>query len=240
MADPRFAPSGALLLACALAWPAAWAQSAPQSSTAASAAERAQKETDRTMYWIRILATKPAPAPAKVAIATAPRPVAVAAAPAPRPATDTREKVRVAAATTPAAATTSAAPALIPLAQAPDTSQPPVAGGLDPSALSSGMADTAASLPDPAPAPEPDPGLTQIKLVQPDFPGMVVKRVHKGNVEVRFEVDPGGIVTDAVVVESSNQRLNDAAIEAIKQWRFKPTPMSHTAAVNLVFDIDKE
>ncbi|MFL6680560.1 MAG: energy transducer TonB [Burkholderiaceae bacterium] len=114
-----------------------------------------------------------------------------------------------------------------------------------PSALSSSSADhaaTAAQLPAPEAAPpaEPDPGLEQIKSVQPDFPTSVVKRVRKGNVEVHFEVEPNGSVSEATVVESSNHRLNEAAVEAIRQWKFKPTPMSHTAAVNLVFDIDKE
>ena len=65
-------------------------------------------------------------------------------------------------------------------------------------------------------------------------------RVRKGNVEVKFEVEPGGSVVEADVVESSNARLNDAALEAVKQWRFKPGPKSHTALVNLVFNIDTE
>jgi TonB family protein len=235
------------MLACAVAVAPAGAQVAP-SAAAASAAERAQKEADRTMYWIRVLATKPAP----VKATAAPKP-AVAAAPAARPVADAREKVKVAAAATgspgpitdaPGAA--NAAPARVALAQAPTLSQPPIAGASDTSALSSNHADDVASgvadnaAPDAAPAAEPDPGLSQIKLVQPDFPPGVAKRVHKGNVEVRFEVDPDGTVSDAVVVQTSNSHLNEAAIDAIRQWRFKPTPMSHTAAVNLVFDIDKE
>lgn len=241
MTQPGFALRGALSLACALACAPAGAQVTP-SAAAASAAERAQKEADRTMYWIRVLATKPAP----VKAAPAPRPV-VAAAPPARPVAEAHDKVKVAVATETPANATNAAPARLALAQAPTLSQPPIASASDTSALSSshaddvasGVADTAATEPAPPPA-EPDPGLSQIKLVQPDFPPGVVKRVHKGNVEVRFEVDPEGTVTDAVVVESSNAHLNDAAIEAIRQWRFKPTPMSHTAAVNLVFDIDKE
>jgi TonB family protein len=225
------------MLACAVAVAPAGAQVAP-SAAAASAAERAQKEADRTMYWIRVLATKPAP----VKATAAPKP-AVAAAPAARPVADAREKVKVAAAATgsPGPITDAhAAPARVALAQAP------IAGASDTSALSSNHADDVASgvadnaAPDAAPAAEPDPGLSQIKLVQPDFPPGVVKRVHKGNVEVRFEVDPDGTVSDAVVVQTSNSHLNEAAIDAIRQWRFKPTPMSHTAAVNLVFDIDKE
>jgi len=243
MTQPGFALRGALSLACALACAPAGAQVAP-SAAAASAAERAQKEADRTMYWIRVLATKPAPV--KAPPAPAPRPV-VAAAPAARPVAEAHDKLKVATPTGTPSNATNAAPAQLALAQAPTLSQPPIASASDTSALSSnhaddiaaGLADTTA--PEPAlPPAEPDPGLSQMKLVQPDFPPNVVKRVHKGNVEVRFEVDPEGTVTDAVVVQSSNARLNSAAIEAIRQWRFKPTPMSHTAAVNLVFDIDKE
>ena len=87
-----------------------------------------------------------------------------------------------------------------------------ISDGTYPSALSSSSADHAAvalppvAAPQPEPAAEPDPGLVQIKSVQPDFPGVVVKRVRKGNVEVHFEVEPNGTVSDAVVVDSSNHR----------------------------------
>lgn len=250
MTEPRIAPKGALLLACALATAGAWAQPAVPSASAASAAERAQKETDRTMYWIRVLASKPAPAkpaaavPATVATtAPAPRPAPPVAAAAPP-----REKVK--AATPPPTAVAEApeaAPAPlgrpVPATQAPavDVSEPVPSSvnGID-----TGVAPPAAapaSLPDVAPPPEePDPGLIQIAMAQPDFPTSVVRKVHKGNVEVRFEVEPGGRVVEATVVETSNSRLNDAAVEAVKQWRFKPGPRYHTAAVNLKFDIDAE
>ena len=237
MTEPRSALSGALLLACTLACEAAWGQPAPPPSAAASAAERAQQQTDRTMYWIRILADKPAPARA----APAPKPVVAAAPPAARPAAEAREKTKAGAAPTPAP---------VSVALASNSMQTSVGEASDPSALSSSGADNAATaafnaapLPldiAPAPAAEPDPGLIQVKSVQPDFPTAVVRRVHKGNVEVRFEVEPGGTVVDASVVESSHSRLNDAAVEAVKQWRFKPAPKSHTALVNLVFDIDSE
>ena len=249
MTEPRFARASALMLACTVACTGVGAQSVPQSAAAASAAERAQRETDRTMYWIRVLATKPAvakaattpaPTPAVAPAAPAPKPV-LAVAPAAKPAADARDKVKVAASTR--GANVPVQVALADPAPAPDAPYP--------SALSTPGADRAAAsgtplamptAPEAAPAvaAEEDPGLSQIKSVQPDFPGIVVKRVRKGNVEVRFEVDPGGTVTEAVVTESSNHRLDAAAIDAIKQWRFKPTPMYHTAAVNLVFDIDKE
>ncbi len=245
MPQPGSALSGALLLACALACGVAFAQPALQPSAAASAAERAQKESDRTMYWIRVLATKPAPVKAAPAL----KPVAVAASAAARPPTETREKVKSAAAQT-LAATTAAAPTPVAVAHASKPAQAPVGDAPEPSALSSRAADStaaavagteAAAQLDLAanPAPEPDPGLIQVKSVSPEFPTSVVERIHRGHVEVRFEVEPGGTVVDADVVESSNSHLNNAAVNAIKQWRFKPTPASHTALVNLVFDIDK-
>ncbi|MEO5687531.1 MAG: energy transducer TonB [Burkholderiaceae bacterium] len=223
-----------------LAGAAAWAQPAPQSSAAASAAERAQKESDRTMYWIRVLADKPAP----VKVATAPKPAAAAAVPSARPAQEAREKVKVAAAPSPTATSTSTTAIAANVEPAPA----PVADAPEPTALSSSHADSVAAAaaavphPDfaPTPAAESDPGLIQIASVQPDFPATVVRRIHKGNVEVQFEVAPGGTVVEAAVVESSHPRLNEAAVEAVKQWRFKPTPKTHTAVVNLVFDIDKE
>jgi len=236
MREPGSARTGALLVACALACDVACAQPALQSSAAASAAERAQKESDRTMYWIRVLATTPAPVKAP------PKPAAAPALPA-----EAREKPRAAAApATPTATGSNAAPAPKAVAHVPTPAQAAVGNASEPSALSSRSADNVAStraLPPlevtPSPPPEPDPGLVQIKSVQPEFPVSVVERIRKGHVEVRFEVEPGGTVVDATVVGTSSPRLNGSALDAVKQWRFKPTSASHTAAVDLVFNIDK-
>lgn len=256
MTEPRVAPTGALLLACALATAPAWAQTAVPSASAASAAERAQKETDRTMYWIRVLASKPAPvkpaaAPVPAPVATtaaAPKPAPVAAAAPAKAATEPREKVKATPPPTTVAAAPEAAPPTVgrasPAGQAAparEVSEPVAASvnGLDNGAAA---APAAAPLPEvaPPPAEEPDEGLVQIKSVQPDFPTAIVRRVHRGNVEVKFEVEPGGKVVEATVVQSSHSRLNDAALDAVKQWQFKPGTRYHTAAVNLKFDIDTE
>ena len=247
MTEPRSVLSVALLLACSLACEAAWAQ-APQPSGAASAAERAQKETDRTMYWIRVLADKPAVARAAPPV-PAPKPAAaVAVAPSPKPPAEARERIKVAsAATTTAPELANAAPVPAPVSPLSKLSQPSAGNGLDPNALGGGVVDNAApvaplgqDMGPSLPAEDPDSGLIQVKSVQPDFPRTTLLRVRKGNVEVKFEVEPGGAVTEASVVDSSNSRLNDAAVEAVRQWRFKPSPKSHTALVNLVFNIDTE
>lgn len=241
MPEPGSARSGALLLAFALACGVACAQPVVTSSAAASAAERAQKETDRTMYWIRVLATTPAPvktAPAaKASVAAAPAPAATAKPKAPPVSTAT-------------AAAASPTPAPVAVAGPAKPAPADFADLPEPSALSSRAADntaatvaaaSAAPPPEVAPGPvaDPDPGLIQVKSVQPEFPVTVVERIRKGHVEVRFEVEPGGTVTDATVVDSSSARLNIAATEAVRQWRFKPTSASHTAQVDLVFNVDK-
>ena len=60
MTELRIIARCVLLLAVAVASTATLAQVAP-SAAASAAADRAQKETDRTMYWIRVLSEKPAP-----------------------------------------------------------------------------------------------------------------------------------------------------------------------------------
>ena len=200
------------------------------------------------MYWIRILATKPPPAK----VTPAPRPVAGTASTTAKPAAEPREKAKAppAHAPTATAAASDVGRATRGSAQESNAAPASIGDAPEPSALSSRGADRAAAAPansdaasqqDLAPSAvlEPDPGLIQVKSVQPEFPVAVVQRIHKGHVEVRFEVDSGGKVVDATVVASSSPRLNNAAVDAIMQWRFKPTPASHTALVDLVFDSDK-
>jgi TonB family protein len=97
----------------------------------------------------------------------------------------------------------------------------------------------AKATPAPPPAEEPDAGLVHLESVEPEFPTTIVRRIRKGNVEVRLEVEPGGTVVGATVVETSHPGLNRSAVEALKQWRFKPSTRTHVALVNLVFDIDR-
>ncbi len=250
MTESNFNARWALLLAGALACTGTWAQSSAVSpSAAASAAERAQKETDRTMYWIRVLADKPAPAKA------APKAVAAALAPPPRPAS-VKVATALPAPTRTSADVVNAAPASVVVAEPAVSIAAPAALAApgDPAALSMGGAPSvgtsAGALAAPTLTPpevdvappepeEPDPGLLMTKSVDPDFPGFVVRRLRKGSVEVRFEVDPNGVVVDTSIVKTSHPSLNASAQDAVRQWRFKPTPKSHTALVDLAFDIDK-
>jgi protein TonB len=246
---------------------AAKAAAAPASSASSvAAADKAQRETERTLYWIRVLSDKPAVKPAATATATAaaaapaPRP----AAPAPRPAA---EPVRVAQAPAqpapsvvkPTAQSAAAAPAdgatggNLGLGARSTPEPTPSAGtvatagqaGADASpAVGAGLAAPSLTPPAPLDVPaieveEPDPGLIMISSVDPEFPMNLMRRLRKGEVEVRFEVGPDGQVDVVSVEKTTHHGLDKAALDAVRQWRFKPTPHGHAALVDLAFNMDQ-
>jgi TonB family protein len=57
---------------------------------------------------------------------------------------------------------------------------------------------------------------------------------------VQFTVQPDGTVSQAQSIKSSNARLGNAAVEAIKQWRFAPIPKARDAAVEVAFRNDDQ
>ncbi|MFL6629164.1 MAG: energy transducer TonB, partial [Vitreoscilla sp.] len=119
------------------------------------------------------------------------------------------------------------------------------AGGVD-AGLSSGGVAAGLAAPSASAAPidipsvddEPDPGLIMVKSADPEFPIAVMRRLRKGEVEVKFEVGPDGLVEVVTVMKTTSPQLNSAAVSAVKQWRFKPTPRGHTAMVALAFNLD--
>ena len=76
------------------------------------------------------------------------------------------------------------------------------------------------------------------KSADPEFPPATMRRLRKGEVEVKFEVGPDGVVDVVTVMKTTHASLNTAAVEAVRQWRFKPTPKGHTALVALAFNLD--
>ena len=266
MTDLRIIARCVLMLAGAAASTATLAQVMAPSAAASAAADKAQKETDRTMYWIRVLSATPAAKPA------APKPAAPAPAPAPaqqaKAAAPERTKV-AAAAPAPVAPSTqgavdaaNAAPGPVVVAATPPGATAPslaaatgAAGGGKNTAMSTGGLDAGVSsgsvaggiaAPSVAPATidvpvaeeEPDPGLIMIKSADPEFPISTMRRLRKGEVEVKFEVGPDGVVDVVTVMKTTSPSLNNAAVEAVRKWRFKPTPKGHTAMVDLAFNLD--
>ncbi|MCL7421555.1 MAG: energy transducer TonB [Methylobacter sp.] len=59
--------------------------------------------------------------------------------------------------------------------------------------------------------------------VEPRYPFRAAARGIEGWVEIDITVSPAGTVSDARVVDASPEGIFDrAALEAIRQWRFKP------------------
>jgi TonB family protein len=236
-----------LLLACGMgAAPIVAAQQADADPAHAAAAERAQREADKVYKWILIHADKPKrPTEAKPAQAAA------APAPAPKPVARTKGEgitERVAplepapAVARNAPASTSPAPAPAAQGTEPAAAPAPVststAAAEGPAAPASSLALAAPTANEtPKPEPEDDTPLVLVHQVDPDFPAAIVRRLQKGSVQVRFEVQPDGTVKQPEVVKSSHARLNPAAVEAVAQWKFQPLRHSQYGIVELVFDI---
>ena len=267
MTEFRIVARCALVLAGAVACAGSHAQApaVPALSAASGAAsDRAQKESERTLYWIRVLAEKPAAPKAterKPAAATPKEPqssnsAAVAAAEARLPG-----HVRAASS---APVGRSNAPSVVAAAVEPPRLATRRGGNHAATAASDDLGARVAlpaaantlpgsivaptlTLPAPASDPEvnaapeidePDPGLIMISSADPKFPMSAMHRLRQGEVEVRFEVGSDGRVEAATVVKTSSPTLNNAALDAVRRWQFRPTPHGHTAVVDLAFNLD--
>ena len=253
----------------ALAASAAHAQSAPPAPAPDSAqaiSERVRRDAERPYYWIRVNSQK-AGTPAPTAAARSnPRPRSdEVSAETPAAAGRTSPSTGSATATAPSQSPTAAAspPSGRLTASAVQTllDDLPTGAGAPvlPGALSTSAGPVAlvepvsvvrpASLPElpAAPAPlRPDAALPAtvdrlalIHQVEPDFPPPLMQKLRKGSVEVRFDVGPEGLVTAATAVRSTHRRLEAAALDAVKAWRFDPPGTALDAVVELGFDLDR-
>jgi TonB family protein len=92
-----------------------------------------------------------------------------------------------------------------------------------------------------------DFGLQQTKInmrVDPVYPELAKRARVSGKVILIFSIDEDGNVLD-VRVSSGHPFLNDAAINAVKRWKFSPTllsgdPVPVSATVAVIFDLDKK
>jgi TonB family protein len=61
-----------------------------------------------------------------------------------------------------------------------------------------------------------------VKKVEPWYPELAQKAGIEGNVFIQLSIDTTGKVTDAKVVKSDHEVLNEAALQAARQWTFTP------------------
>jgi TonB family protein len=61
-----------------------------------------------------------------------------------------------------------------------------------------------------------------VEKINPKYPPSAREEKVMGNVIVETVITEDGIVDEIMVVDSPDERLSSAAVEAIKQWRFDP------------------
>lgn len=193
----------------------------PRATASDAVAQRVQQQADNVFKWIKAAGnkprkTEPAPvlseparrAPAKPAVVAAPAVAAAAVVTEPV----TPQESASAPAAAPAAVETTAMPATPPSqASAPVEAAPAAAGKVT---------------------------LQVIHREEPNFPADVMRDLGTGSVRLRLTVEPNGSVGAVEVLSSPNRRLNRAAMEALKLWRFEPVPTAQTAQVELGFSLD--
>jgi protein TonB len=86
--------------------------------------------------------------------------------------------------------------------------------------------------------------LKRTNYVAPNYPRSAQRRNITGWVDVSFTVNRGGNVANVGVLDSSpGDVFNDAATEAVSQWRFEPSvengvPVEKLVAVRLMFSLE--
>jgi TonB family protein len=73
-----------------------------------------------------------------------------------------------------------------------------------------------------------------VKTVAPVYPAIAVKMRVEGTVKLDATIDPDGSVTDVKVV-SGHQLLVQAAIEAVKKWKYASGDGKSTQSVSVEF-----
>jgi protein TonB len=78
----------------------------------------------------------------------------------------------------------------------------------------------------------PNNGVTPpavLRSTEPDFPmALFSERVSGLEVDIEGTVDTNGTLSDARVVRSPDPRLDQAAMDAVQSWRFRPAMMNGT------------
>jgi protein TonB len=72
------------------------------------------------------------------------------------------------------------------------------------------------------PPPPPPPAPKVIKRVDPVYPQAAITAKIEGRVEVEVTVGIDGLVKDVKVLKSDSSYLDQAAIDAVKQWVYEP------------------
>lgn len=136
----------------------------------------------------------------------------------------------------PAAAPAPAAFEVAPPPEVPAPPAPPV------------PAPQVAEAPPAPPAPPkmiPASALQYLEAAPPEYPRASRRLNETGNVLLRVYIDERGLPASVQISRSSGfARLDEAALAAVKKWRFKPyaengQPMAGWAVIPVIFELEK-
>jgi protein TonB len=79
---------------------------------------------------------------------------------------------------------------------------------------------------------------TPVKTPPPEYPSNLKRNGVSGVVALRVEIDETGAVTACTVAKSSNAEFDQPAVNAVKNWKFKPAKKSgNPVKISLVIPI---
>ncbi len=73
-----------------------------------------------------------------------------------------------------------------------------------------------------------------VSKVNPAYPADAKSEKISGPVELKVTIGPDGSVVEAEAVKSPDSRLSEAAIKAVKQWKYKPAINKEGKAVQVI------
>ena len=91
----------------------------------------------------------------------------------------------------------------------------------------------------------PASALQYLEANPPEYPRASKRLNESGTVMLRLYIDERGLPATVQVSRSSgSSRLDDAALAAVKKWRFKPytenaQPMAGWALIPVIFELEK-
>lgn len=81
-----------------------------------------------------------------------------------------------------------------------------------------------------------------LKKVPPEFPGEASRKgITEGVLKAKLSIDGAGAVTDVSIVEATPPKakiFNDAATEALTQWKFEGSGKPQSFELKLVFSLE--
>ena len=82
--------------------------------------------------------------------------------------------------------------------------------------------------------------LELVKYVPPTFPDTARKQGLSGWVDVQIAVKPDGSVSDVIITGAEPAGVfEQAAVDAVKKWRYKPVERDGHARLRMKFALDK-